>query len=466
MKSVVLVPDGVGIRNLVLGPFLRLATQRGNCHVLHAIPQAHVGRYADAEGSRDAGWHPLVADPESKARQLARSTLLYGQMRWADTTSMRLKLRQTPRGSWRHRLLERTARAASRAFSTPRRLQRLDRAHCRLVSRGSAVPHYVDLFTGWQPDVLLCSHHRPTNIIAPVLAARSLGIPTATLIFSWDNLTSKGRIVAPFDHYLVWSDLMREELLRFYPEIPGDRVHVVGTPQFDPYAQPERVLPREDFFASVGADPGRPLICYSGGDVLTCPEDPEHARIVLELAAGGELDTARGRPQVLVRPAPVDTSGRYDHLRGTFGDLLFRPPRWTDAGEDWSVKLPTDEDVDELTNLVRHADVGINLASTMTLDFALHDRPVVNVAFDVASPPPFGRPLWEHYYRYDHYRPVVELGAARFARSREELAGHLRAVLEEPTLDRDARRALVDLQVGVPPGASSPRILEALEHVA
>ena len=80
-------------------------------------------------------------------------------------------------------------------------------------------PFTASCFRDWKPEVLLCSHHRPTNVIAPVLAARDLGIPTATLIFSWDNLTSKGRIVAPFDHYLVWSELMRSELLRFYPDV-------------------------------------------------------------------------------------------------------------------------------------------------------------------------------------------------------------------------------------------------------
>ena len=59
----------------------------------------------------------------------------------------------------------------------------------------------------------------------------------------------------------------------------------------------------------------------------------------------------------------------------------------------------------------------------MTLDFGLHDKPVVNVAFDVADPPLFGVPVWEYYYQFEHYRPVVELGAARFARSPGAIGG-------------------------------------------
>ena len=145
-----------------------------------------------------------------------------------------------------------------------------------------------------------------------MLAARSLGIPTATFIFSWDNLSSKGRIAAPFDHYLVWSEHMRDELMRYYPDVPAGRIHVVGTPQFEPYADPALLWPREEFFRRIGADPSRPLICYSGGDAGTCPEDPEHVRILMELVRAGRIE---GNPQVLVRPVPVDEGKRYARVR-------------------------------------------------------------------------------------------------------------------------------------------------------
>jgi hypothetical protein len=111
--------------------------------------------------------------------------------------------------------------------------------------------------------------------------------------------------------------------------------------------------------------------------------------------------------------------------------------------------------------------LNINVASTMTLDFALHGRPVVNIAFDIADPPLYGRPpLWEYYYRFDHYRPVVELGAARFARSPRELADHVNAYLRDPGLDQEARRRFVALEVGVDLGRSSETVVETLERLS
>lgn len=100
----------------------------------------------------------------------------------------------------------------------------------------------------------------------------------------------------------------------------------------------------------------------------------------------------------------------------------------------------------------------------MTLDFAVRDKPVVNIAFDASEEPAFGVPMWDYYYRFDHCRPVVEMGAARFARSREELVEHVNAYLEDPSLDRDARSRLVDLEISCPIGESSNRVIEALKE--
>jgi hypothetical protein len=303
------------------------------------------------------------------------------------------------------------------------------------------------------------------EILPAVLAAKALGIPTACFIFSWDNLTSKGRIAAPFDHYLVWSELMKQELLRYYPDVTPERVHIVGTPQFDPYADEKLVCTRERFFSRIGADLSRPLICYSGGDTGTAPEDHLHADILMGLVKSGRI---KGWPQVLVRPAPVDDGARYQAVRRKYPELIFAQPAWlhTEPG-NWARCIPTPGDVQFLASLTRHADVNVNLASTMTLDFAIHDRPVVNVAFDVHNPPLYGRPpLWEYYYRFEHYRPVIEIGAARFARSAEQMAEHVNAYLENPALEREERRRFVELQVGAPVGKSSRRVVETLKRIS
>ncbi|MFL5733351.1 MAG: hypothetical protein ACJ78Q_09125 [Chloroflexia bacterium] len=463
MTFALLIPDGVGTRNFVLGPFLRHASAKGQVHTLHTIPNDLLPIYS-AELSDKVQWHTLNPYHGSRLSLFLSEALAYGHMVWADTGAMRLKVKAPVKGSFQTRAMTGATRAVGRAAASPRRIKALDRWHSSVASRLPEVEPYRQLFRKIKPSVLFCSHQRPSIIIPPVLAARSLGIPTATFIFSWDNLSSKGRIAAPFDHYLVWSELMRDELLHFYPDVNPEQVHVVGTPQFDPYADTKLLWSREEFFRQIGGDPTRPLICYSGGDSYTCPEDQEHVRVLMELIHGGRI---KDDPQVVLRPAPVDGGSRYDKVRKLFPDLIYSAPVWahTKPG-DWSRSVPLPEDVQLLANLTHHSDMNVNMGSTMTLDFSIHDKPVVNVAFDVAQPPSHGVPLWDFVRLFDHYRPVIEFGTSRFARSEDEYAEHVNTYLENPALDREGRRKFVDLEVSGPLGQASSRIVETLEQIA
>jgi hypothetical protein len=132
----------------------------------------------------------------------------------------------------------------------------------------------------------------------------------------------------------------------------------------------------------------------------------------------------------------------------------------------WSSVVPTAADLRLLANVARHSTLNVNIASTMTLDFALHDRPVVNIAFDATMPPPLGLPLREMYYRFEHYQPVLALGAARVADSRADLARCVNEYLEDPGRDREARQRLVELEVLQPLNGASQRIVGALARIA
>ncbi|MGH9942303.1 MAG: hypothetical protein ACRD9R_08095 [Pyrinomonadaceae bacterium] len=465
MKPVLLIPDGVGVRNFLLGPLVKKLSEGGQACLLHVVPDEHIPAYsAGFGGGGDVRWDRLVPYRESFASFTLRYCLFYAQMYWGDSRAMRYVRNSPLRGGWRTRSVRRAARLVGRASASPRGIRALERWHCAAVERLPEVAHYLRLFREIKPSVLFCSHQRPPLILPATLAAKSLGIPTATFIFSWDNLTSKGRIAAPFDHYLVWSEHMKGELLRYYPDVTPERVHVVGTPQFDQYADESQLWPREEFFRRVGADPSRPLICYTGGDTGISPEDQGRVRILMELLRGGHL---RGNPQVLLRPAPVDEGSRYDELRRDFPELLYAQPQWLHAqAGKWRQVMPSAEDVQFLTNLTYHADLNVNQASTITLDFAIRDKPVVNIAFDIADPPHFGTPLWDFFYCWEHYRPVVDLKAARFARSPAELAEHINAYLENPALEREGRRQLVQLEIGRAIGQSSQCILETLQQIA
>jgi hypothetical protein len=470
MKLAVLIPDGAGVRNFLIGPFLQQAAVRGSVTAFTQIPDEFVRLYdssdvpAETRTGGPVDWKPLVPLADTRLTLVVRNALAFAHMHWAKTAAMQYLLRMKFGGSWRTRSAMHAARLGGRLFASERRIRHLDKWHAAIAGRSGEVRHYCRVFEQMKPSMLFCSNQRAGAAVPAVLAAKKLGIPTVAFVFSWDNLSSKGRIAAPFDYYLVWSDLMRRELAHYYPDVPIERVFVVGTPQFDPYCDSQLLWSREEFFRRIGADPSRPLICYSGGDETIYSAEAEYVRILLDLIRAERI---KGRPQVILRPTPVDEGRRFEAVRAAYPELIYSPPDWLHtAPGNWTRVLPQRSDVQLLANLTLYSDMNINLASTMTLDFALRDKPVVNVAFDAVLPPPLGAPLWDVYYRFEHYRPVVELGAARFARSSDELADHVNAYLADPSLDRDNRRRFVELEVDGPIGRASVRIVDALAEIA
>ena len=83
---------------------------------------------------------------------------------------------------------------------------------------------------------------------------------------------------------------------------------------------------------------------------------------------------------------------------------------------------------------------------------------MVNLGFDVDP----SRNLTPRYYSFDHYRPVVEMGAARVARDPSHLAEIVSDYLADPSIDRDGRADFVDHELRVRPGDSVLAIAEAL----
>lgn len=257
---------------------------------------------------------------------------------------------------------------------------------------------------------------------------------------------------------------MKNELLRYYPDVRDNQVVITGTPQFDAYADTSLYVSREEFCRRVGADPARPLICYSGGDRTTCPNEPNQLAVFLELARRGRIN---GQPQILFRPSPADEGSRFDWVREAYPELIYARPLWRYApNSNWASNMPTQEDVQLLVNLVRHADVGVNMASTMTMDFAVFDKPVVNVAYWSDDPRNLETTPWLKFYAFEHYRPVVEVGAARVAASADDLAKHVNEALEEPGACARGRQALLELQMDYEPGGAARRQAEALIAIA
>ena len=428
MKVVMVVPDGVGIRNFLYTRFLDLLSARAEVVAWHVLPE-HV--LATQEG-RPVRFEALPYVREGLAARVLRQAKIYAQLHWRyeeDAAEVLLKVWR-PSGGLPARAVRRSAQLLGRALATPGGAAWLDRRHAAVASGDGALSPFEGFLRRERPDVIFCTHQRASRAVPALLAARRLGIPSATFIYSWDNLP-RGRMAVHADHFLVWSERMKAELLGYYPEVVEERVHVVGTPQFEPHLDPSLAQPREEFLGGLGLDPGRPVICFSGDDVSTSPCDPSYladlARAVRALP--------EPRPQILFRRMPTDPGDRYRPVLGAFPEIAVCDPAWRAGEGDWTQAVPLPGDPGLLANVARHCDLVVNLGSTMGMDFAVFDKPAIYVAYD---PPGSGRRV-EDLYRLPHFRCVHEIQPVLWARSAGELGEMVRRALADPAEKREAR---------------------------
>jgi len=460
MKSLLLVPDGVGIRNFLCGRFIDLLTQDGEVVVWHGTPEPELPRCRNSA----VQWLPLATFREGVPERILRRAKVYGQLYGRREPASEAMLRWLrPAGRPVTRLIGRTAQLAGWVFSSPRGLAALERFHAEATERSGYMRDFEKVLAGQQPDVVFCTHQRASRAVPAMLAARRLGIPTATFIYSWDNLP-KGRMAVHADHFLVWSEWMKEEMLHYYSEVSPDRVHIVGTPQFEHYFNPSLVRPREVFLRSLGLDPGRPVVCFSGSDLSTSPYDPAYLSDVAEAL---RRFPPQDRPQILFRPCPADTSGRFRGTLDEYPEIVLSEPLWFSHGEgDWTQIIPSMEDVSLLVNVVRHCDLVVNLGSTMAMDFAILEKPGIYLAYNQKNAA--ADQVWnvDDIYRLPHFRSVHELDPVYWARSPQDLRPLMARALAEPWEKSRARRAWLTRQAMHPLDGASERCRQALRTIA
>jgi hypothetical protein len=320
---------------------------------------------------------------------------------------------------------------------------------------------FVTLFKDLKPDLVFnCSHVHGPAAELPLVVAHKLNIPTAGFIFSWDNLTSCSRILAPYDYYLVWHKHMKEQLISMYPSIKQERVFSTGTPQFDFHFKSEFYLSREELCSQIGIDPKRPFVLYTTGIDRHFPKEHLTVESVIKFLQDADISP---KPQLVVRTYAKGTSLEMKALaQKKIPAVVFPPVKWQ---EKWFT--PMLEDVSVYTNLLRHCCLGINAASTVSLELLINDKPVVNLGFDPPKSNLLHHCRWIRHIHFDHYRLVAQSGAVMVAYSEKDMHEMLTQGLTRPQADSQKRKHFIETMFdnGLD-GNSGLRVAEKLIQLA
>ena len=459
-KILVLLPDGIGLRNFAYSNFYQLGIENNFDVVFWNNTPFNLTDLGFNEIKiKNAKTHPIT-DIYKNARKQIELNLNINTTRDRVYDTYRFPfpyntLKSAFKSSWTQWL--------TFTNSSPRGLKKI-RAKIEQQERKTFFYHQsLQTLQEQKPALVFCTNQRPSLAIAPILAAKDLGIPTATFIFSWDNLP-KATMVVETDYYLVWSDHMKNELLFYYPYINEANVFVTGTPQFEAHFNASKILSREEFCQQHHLDPTKEYLCFSGDDITTSPYDPIYLEDVAKAVT--ELNHQGANLGILFRRCPVDFSSRYDAVLKQYNSIITPiVPLWKSMGEEWNTILPTAADVDLQINTIAHTAFVINLGSSMVFDYAAFNKPCMYVNYD-----PEGSNRKEYIkmiYNYVHFRSMPNKDVVVWLNNPKEIKEKIAQILDISTAKKHSDNALLWFEkiVAQPADQASKRIWNAVQQI-
>jgi FkbM family methyltransferase len=256
---------------------------------------------------------------------------------------------------------------------------------CRLAERSLPTSAVVDEFmAAHRPDVLLLSPlvHFGSAQADLVASARRASIPVYMLLFSWDNLSTKGCLHQPPDLMFVWNERQRREAAELHG-FASDRVVVVGAPRFDRFFELTPRMTREQFLEPLGLDPRVATLLYVCSSPLVSAGELTFVRRWLA-ALRSHPESRLRECNIIVRPHP-------DIALLPQGAALQRH-RWpADAGLAGHLGRPFDGDAravvlqtgvgapEGLFESITHSDAVVGLNTTAELEAGIAGKPVFTI---------------------------------------------------------------------------------------
>jgi len=436
------VPAGRHVANLLRGSLLPTLLAECDARVVLLSPFVVDPRFTAEFAHPRVVFEPLDAHRPAALERAIDAIIGEKVMRERGLVAARLE-RDRDRllaPSFRRRALG-AARSAAATLPVPRR------AWHGLAGTITPRARYAALIRKYGPALVVTSTAGVLPAETPLIhAARQAGVPVWGVDLGWDSLSSRCHAVLPVDRLVVWNDEMRRAAIAHLGFTDG-QVGLSGAVPFDAYFGRRDLPARDEFLHSLGADPARGLVTFA-----TAPRDvyPTGDRVAEMLARAVTEDRLGPPASLLIRVHPRDDLHRYRGLAGRPLVFVEQPVARLDGVSGTrpvDLFAPTARDNAHLAATLEHSDVLVDFASTTTIEACVFDTPVVNVGFDDEEGLPLPLSI-RRRYACEHYRPVVDAGAARVASSPQDLVMQVGRYLQDPAADRDGRRTMVERLCG------------------
>ncbi len=323
---------------------------------------------------------------------------------------------------------------------------------------------YDDLFEKYKPDLVIASTPgwRMDRYLLRESAKR--GIRNMTVIVGWDNSSSYNISGADVQYATCWSELQKDELV-YGSDWKSENVNIGGIPSYDGYFRKQWLMPRDEYFKLHKLDPNRKIISYASSFVHFAPNFPN----IEALAKLVSSDALAEPSQLLIRLHPshfqdkpkifADERAQVFELEKKYPHVHVVQP----VALGGSLGYYGGEDMDEKSSMMAYSDVVVTVYSTMLVETAVHDTPMIAATIDVPGgwnkKNKFSLSLKEIGDWPTHKR-FREAKAGRVATNLTELREALNLYLKDKIVDSAERRKFIENEITFTDASSGKRTAE------
>lgn len=309
---------------------------------------------------------------------------------------------------------------------------------------------YKEYFEKYHPDLVFVTDLFNTSDVHFLAEAKQREIFTVGMVRSWDNITGKGLFRIKPDKIVVANSTIKSEVVRYEDEKKERNIETIGLLELDFYINSHSICSREDFFNKIKLNPSKKTILFTPAGKRFYDADWYILEVLIGLT---KLEFPQA--QILVRYSPNDDAYLGDtKYKSNFA--IDRPGRQfkENVFKDQELNL---EDMIWLANVIYHTDMIVGYNSTLCIEMALFDKPIITVAFDDSPDKPYLKSS-RRFLNFSHVKEFHKTGCAKIAYSQQDLKEHIGLYLSHPQSDRINRQQMLIKQGEKIDGRSGERL--------
>jgi hypothetical protein len=306
---------------------------------------------------------------------------------------------------------------------------------------------FYEIFEKYNPCLVFATDVQNENDVIIMQEAKKRNIQLVGMVRSWDNLSQWGMIrIVP--NLLIVNNMISAGEAQTLHHISKRSITVSGIPHYDRYLSGPYES-KEQFFSRLGLDPNKKTIMHAPIGNIYVNDDQIDREILHLLSAQGV--------NVIVRLPPLDSVSSIQDLQ--YPNLYFNSPGLDFGGDGFTGREITEQDDIFLMNALYHSDVVTTGPSTIALDGALFNKPIVLINFYSSA-----KTKWDklYGYDYDHIKRLIDSKGVRVANSATEFCSLLKMYLDKASIDENGRKYLIHTHCGLLDKEASLRVAQTI----